>query len=753
MLGDLVLNLVRRLPPFLLAAVYLVVALRTGDQVSALFEMLRAPLGHLLLCLVALGSGLMMAALVERPSRAWTVLDAVLLLLPFAAIGYGFSQEPGLNHAAVLPVALSALTAAVALVAFWRISRLPPPRWGRVLLVAGISVLVWLGFYLSILAYPVAFPRAAGTLLLGLSFFGLCAVAFQIALCRPAIGVPLLVGIAASFFFNEQEHRLSIVDRTAEADPSVGRDNAFRGEVTLKETFVAWLHSRNDLSAYRQAGRAYPVFVVTAEGGGGYAAAHAYLFLSKMQRRCPNFAQHIFAIVGVSGGAVGEAQFWRDLARQGKGALNPSEPLGCAAEAGATPDDVALLSTDHLSPVVAALFFHDFANKILFGWLPGRDRSSALIASLTAEAPVGDAGNPLYFDHYWRWREDQGLRIGEAPVIMPVATNAVSGRRYVFAPFRFAYPRCRFEEVIYDLNPLTRELAAVDRGNFCQLPPEKNGAGEAVAAEPGEPEPEKPDRFLDVGLFDAAVASASFPYVTPSVLVTGWHGGSVALVDGGYLDNSGAETAREIVRDLRDTTIWPNVYKHLDVEGAESWQDPGEALVCMDGANPPYRLLRPKDDPAADVGASCTLPIRLHTITIRGEPTEQRFSKRQSFFLDPFHALVNGRSRRAETARRTLLVEHCGGFDCPPDVNASTLPTLGYLDSVIEPDAMTLPLGWHMPPSRIHGLDAVIAPGRVVEDTTPTGFFQTMSENCRSVDAIEILFDPKRWDDAIIRCS
>ena len=53
----------------------------------------------------------------------------------------------------------------------------------------------------------------------------------------------------------------------------------------------------------------YPVYIIAAEGGGIYAAHHAAVWLSRMQDICPSFAQHIFAISGISGGSVGGSVF------------------------------------------------------------------------------------------------------------------------------------------------------------------------------------------------------------------------------------------------------------------------------------------------------------------------------------------------------------------------------------------------------------------------------------------------------------
>ncbi|RUW65357.1 hypothetical protein EOA28_33110, partial [Mesorhizobium sp. M2A.F.Ca.ET.067.02.1.1] len=49
--------------------------------------------------------------------------------------------------------------------------------------------------------------------------------------------------------------------------------------------------------------RPYPIFIISAAGGGHYAADFAATFVARVQDRCPNFSQHIFAS-SVSGGSI-----------------------------------------------------------------------------------------------------------------------------------------------------------------------------------------------------------------------------------------------------------------------------------------------------------------------------------------------------------------------------------------------------------------------------------------------------------------
>lgn len=80
-------------------------------------------------------------------------------------------------------------------------------------------------------------------------------------------------------------------------------------EAALENAFMAWLESRPDYQQFRGQGRKYPIFVVSAQGGGIVAAYHSAGFLGLVQDLCPSFASHVFAISSVSGGSLGAAAF------------------------------------------------------------------------------------------------------------------------------------------------------------------------------------------------------------------------------------------------------------------------------------------------------------------------------------------------------------------------------------------------------------------------------------------------------------
>ncbi len=716
-------GIIARLPATLLTALYWFATTRTGDQIAELFATTATFRPRLLLVAIALASTACLLVLVSRRNFGWAVVDGVLLVLPPVLLLNAFLN---LSDVLFLIVLLLAAAAGAAALRATRMAARVPLLPGA---VAAMAIAVWSALHVVILASPVDVPRQMGSLVIVFAFAGLSAVMVQIALRYGQMGLLVLAALLVLFLRHEETSHIQQVDVLTEERTALAPDEwlelpYYRANVSLQEAFHTWLASRNDLEDYISIGEPYPVFVVTAEGGGGLAAAHVDLFLTKMQQRCPNFAQHIFAIVGVSGGAVGSSLFRAGLPE----ITNIDGFAGCDREVDSGPTLVAL-GDDHLAPVVAALLFQDVPNKTLFGLFGDFDRAEALVRSLTdGLAETSRDPNPLHWDHFW---EDGGNapRLGESPALIHVATNVVSGKRYVFAPFTFRWNGMngRFEESIIDLN---------------WTGPDEYGP-----------------RSSDIFLFDAAVASASFPWITPSRAIGGRLQEVVALVDGGYLDNGGAETAAEIVAELMTPNCYFDGAVIVGIMAPRSFVGSGNVDGCA---------LQPQYAPA--IGGSeldaGTLAYSVRAIVIRSEVPYGRGAQEQSFLFDPVRAILNARSRRAETARFGLLQLLCrpsledpfalptgGGLDCPPQVEFAR--DWGLLESVIGRAQLELPLGWNIPAGRLTAMDTVVAPaptevfcyampdiGMAAIFARQSSDFGTMNNNPETVRAIVAALTP-----------
>ncbi len=307
--------------------------------------------------------------------------------------------------------------------------------------------------------------------------------------------------------------------------------------------FKKWLKSRSDFDGYSHL--KYPVYIVAAQGGGAYAAFHAAGFLADVQDECPNFAHHIFAISGVSGGSIGAAVF-ASLIRQWENANSSDATRAvkvCAADRRADTlfgdATTEILSRDFLSPLEAGLLFPDFVQQFLFRPVPAFDRSRALEYALEKawddamsakefsafRRPDGTQANPLRESFLSNWNPDSGSSV---PALVFNTTEVYSGYRRAVSPFTIRGIDLKFVPV-WPNSPVT----AIDRS--------------AVLAQ--------------MPLSTAAFLSARFPWITPA----GWfddvgavtdtqfgHIGKIRVVDGGYFENSGLVTAMDVVYSVAD---------------------------------------------------------------------------------------------------------------------------------------------------------------------------------------------------------
>jgi hypothetical protein len=275
----------------------------------------------------------------------------------------------------------------------------------------------------------------------------------------------------------------------------------------VRDTFDVWVRGRHDRKPGEgDPAKPYPAFIISTEGGGIYAAAAASLFLAKLQDDCPGFAQHVFAISGVSGGAIGATVFQAHIPHS-----EQKDKVECTALTGDGPltqTMTTIMERDHFSPVVAAVI------PDLLGEPTGR--SEALQASFAA---VDDGAARARLEKPFRehWSSSSA-----APSLVLNATWAEMGYRVAFALF------------------LLHTSPSSD-GTFYSF---------ADADMPGENR---------IPLIQAAVVSARFPGILPPFTVKMSNNHWWNFVDGGYADSSGAATALALFEALKQTSCDLNV--------------------------------------------------------------------------------------------------------------------------------------------------------------------------------------------------
>jgi hypothetical protein len=286
--------------------------------------------------------------------------------------------------------------------------------------------------------------------------------------------------------------------------------------------FESWYRSRKDLDHFMAQKRKYPVYIIAARGGGIYAAAQEVIFLSRMQDQCPTFAQHVFAISGVSGGSIGAALFNSLIRTHATNASWQPCQFGSSKTGPIEQHARSFLKTDLLSPIVASAFFPDFLQRFLPFPVGGTDRGEALSHGLERAWRDAEPGtkNPFEGTFLEHWDPNSA-----APALLLNTTAVDSGRRIVISPFA--------------LSPLENASTSTEKWFYQTAEMDKI----LLKGEHGPPVRK------DVKLSDAASMSARFPWILPAATIE-HDGETIRLVDGGYFDNSGIETAIDLIEDL-----------------------------------------------------------------------------------------------------------------------------------------------------------------------------------------------------------
>ncbi len=296
-----------------------------------------------------------------------------------------------------------------------------------------------------------------------------------------------------------------------------------RKEQTVASDFQAWLDER--LARWDEQKKAtngpHPVFVVAAEGGGIRAAYWTAIVLTELQRKNQEFADHVYAMSGVSGGSLGISVF-AALVEQGR---DPSK-IRTEAE--------NILGHDFLSPTIAYMLYPDLLQRILPWPIASFDRGRALERSWEEawEETVGNDnfGKPFH-SLYWGESSQAG---------QPSATADGCGKKSLTVPRLF-------------LNSTWVETGKRVIGSTLKIDNEtfKDSVDFFEVVQTAVP------------LSTAVHNSARFTYVSPAGIVRTpdckkWG----HLVDGGYFENSGATTASEILTKMQesvDAATWSRI--------------------------------------------------------------------------------------------------------------------------------------------------------------------------------------------------
>jgi hypothetical protein len=485
---------------------------------------------------------------------------ALSFLLPLLGLLYGLFQlwaetravEGIAGAAAMRAVSLSVLLVTLAAVVVtsacaWAVYRMPPKATARArrhmprLGVAAALLTAFLPFLAK--ADTVALATAIGPL----ATAGLVLTTTTMALMALARRPILLLLLLAA---------LGVLSSGRREAPSLGvlKGPGAGAQPSAAAYFDRWLEARGEGRAV--GGAPYPVFIFALEGGGIYAAAAAARLLSTLEDRCPGFAEHVFAISAVSGGAIG-ASIFTALS----GAALPTASRPCAELASPSAPPLAqrvggIIDDDHLSGPLAFLI-PDTIRKFDLGatdWLADRmlglgARVARHFAREGGVACLTDAGT------YDRSRAlEESFAASFQRHTPPTTANTPCGG----ADFGLAAPYAAHARPALAAPALILNTTWVERGFRVVFAPfhMQTGADDTTVGDGTL------YAFEDLGswrqgvsLIRAAVASARYPGIMPAATIdyladTGQQARRWNFVDGGYADASGATTAYELFAAL-----------------------------------------------------------------------------------------------------------------------------------------------------------------------------------------------------------
>lgn len=348
------------------------------------------------------------------------------------------------------------------------------------------------------------------------------------------------------------------------------------------ESFHAWyaLAEKNDPK-----GATHSLFIVASEGGGIRAAYWTATVLGGLQDANPNFAPHLFAISGVSGGSLGAVVFDALLA----------EPSPVSFKFKDKGDDI--LGQDFLSPALASMLYPDFVQRFLPFPVPYFDRGRALELGWERGWRDTMSNNRMAgsFVDLWKTPTREWM-----PSLFLNGTSVEKGNRILTTNLRVT-------NIFLDAEDAANKLA--DN----RLPATKAAC--------------------NIPLSTAADMSARFTYVSPA----GRFPNGSHVVDGGYFENSGATTALEIVMRIKDACRVEGK-NNVDVKVIMISNDPRKGSLVIAPAKPGPEPSQPmRSEPVTSEGeflGDLTAPpyALLNTRDARGVYAQKAIAREQRRF-------------------------------------------------------------------------------------------------------------------------
>ncbi|MFD3445095.1 hypothetical protein ACFDTO_10905 [Microbacteriaceae bacterium 4G12] len=356
----------------------------------------------------------------------------------------------------------------------------------------------------------------------------------------PVLAIVLALGVAASFIDRQAAYYdVRLLDSAAAERPSLGDGDGDGDGGAIPPALRQWIDQQ---PAGDGAAQEIPLVLMASEGGGIRAAYWTSIVWECLYGggvRIPDAAEgstdpcpgdlppeSVFLVSSVSGSSVGmamvRANAMSSADRNGDGDWLPESFAG-----------------DYVAPAIAAAVFRDLPNTVLRLPIAGQDRASSLERAFSTR-------NPGIDDGFAASGVDEDGR-ARFPLLVFGATSVEDGCRMAVSSAAGVEP-------------------STTQGTDCLTPGQFAGTPENPAARPPDGVlaatkdafawscPRVPDDTgpRDIRLSTAALLSARAPYITPAGGMTSCldREAHSYVLDGGLLENSGADAVEEVWSDL-----------------------------------------------------------------------------------------------------------------------------------------------------------------------------------------------------------
>lgn len=325
--------------------------------------------------------------------------------------------------------------------------------------------------------------------------------------------LPLAIVIAVFSFFNGNANV-----RLVKAPANQGTN--------IDEYYGKWIKGLNTVSqsVVGSNDQRTPMVIVLSEGGGIRAAYWSAQLMARIQKDYPRFRDYLFCISGVSGGSFGATVF--DALLDYYDRHPDSTDLKQSDKSKMQQKITDIAGKDFLSPTIACMFTRE-------------------AVQLLVPFPIESFDSANVFEETWEdtWR------------------NNLKGDTTFSKPFHSLWQNQTKSIPAVFLNTTQVENGYPIFVSHLQLRLKTDQASETVFTSADT----SPDLYLprdfyndlikdissDIRISTASLLSARFPYVSSAGTLTGKDGNNIGLVDGGYFDNIGSNTAYQVLFYLR----------------------------------------------------------------------------------------------------------------------------------------------------------------------------------------------------------